>query len=62
MFDIPSGEVLLQGLMNGVLMGCIYALMTALPGTKGELLGYHQASHAESGTAVTCSAVAFWEA
>jgi len=29
MFDIPSGEVLLQGLMNGVLMGCIYALIAA---------------------------------
>jgi branched-chain amino acid transport system permease protein len=29
MLDIPSTEVLLQGLLNGLLMGCIYALIAA---------------------------------
>ena len=29
MFELPSSEVLIQGLMNGVLMGCIYALIAA---------------------------------
>ncbi len=42
--------------------GCIYALMTALPEAQPELLRYHQAVHPEADTAVTCSAVAFWEA
>jgi len=41
--------------------GCIYALMTALPDTRPELLNYHQAADRSSDTCVTCSAVAFWE-
>ncbi len=41
--------------------GCIYALMTALPGSQAELLRYHQAVDPSSGTCVTCSAVAFWQ-
>jgi AmmeMemoRadiSam system protein B len=40
--------------------GCIYALRTALKGTQAELLRYHQAVDADSGTCVTCSAIAFW--
>jgi branched-chain amino acid transport system permease protein len=28
-FDVPSAEVLLQGILSGVLMGCIYALISA---------------------------------
>jgi len=40
--------------------GCIYALMTALPGARPELLRYHQAVDHPTGTCVTCSAVAFW--
>ena len=40
--------------------GCIYAMMTALPGAKAELLAYHQAAERESGTGVTCAAVAVW--
>ncbi len=40
--------------------GCIYALMTALPGAKAELLTYHQAADRQSGNGVTCAAVALW--
>lgn len=40
--------------------GCIYALMTALPGAKPELLGYHQAANPDAGNGVTCAAVALW--
>ncbi|MFB3819684.1 MAG: branched-chain amino acid ABC transporter permease [Candidatus Methylomirabilales bacterium] len=29
MFELPSAEVLLQGILSGVLMGCIYALISA---------------------------------
>jgi branched-chain amino acid transport system permease protein len=29
MLDIPSTDVLIQGLLNGILMGCIYALISA---------------------------------
>ncbi|HTX55016.1 MAG TPA: branched-chain amino acid ABC transporter permease [Candidatus Baltobacteraceae bacterium] len=29
MLQIPSAEVLIQGIMNGVLMGCLYALIAA---------------------------------
>jgi len=29
MLNIPSAEVLLQGILNGILMGCIYALIAA---------------------------------
>jgi branched-chain amino acid transport system permease protein len=28
-FEVPSAEVLLQGILSGVLMGCIYALIAA---------------------------------
>ncbi len=42
--------------------GCIYALTTAVAGAKAELLGYHQAVDQESGTAVSCSAMALWQA
>lgn len=42
-------------------VGCIYALMTALPNARPELLRYHQAADPQSGTGVTCSAIAFWE-
>lgn len=42
--------------------GCIYALMTALPNARPELLRYHQAVDVPAGTCVTCSAVAFWNA
>lgn len=41
--------------------GCIYALLTALNGAKGELLRYHQAVDASNDTGVTCCAAAFWE-
>ena len=41
-------------------VGCIYALMTALPDAKPELLRYHQAVDRDTGTCVTCSAVAMW--
>ena len=41
-------------------MGSIYVLMTALRGSKAELLKYHQAVDSESDTAVSCSAVALW--
>jgi AmmeMemoRadiSam system protein B len=40
--------------------GCVYALTTALPDARPELLRYHQAVDRPSGTCVTCSAVAFW--
>jgi len=29
MFNIPSAEVLIQGIMSGILMGCLYALIAA---------------------------------
>jgi branched-chain amino acid transport system permease protein len=29
MLQIPSGEVLIQGILNGILMGCLYALISA---------------------------------
>ncbi len=29
MLQIPSGEVLIQGVLNGILMGCLYALISA---------------------------------
>lgn len=41
--------------------GSIYALMTALPGARAELLQYHQTVDRESGTAVSCSAMALWQ-
>lgn len=41
--------------------GCIYALRTALEGAEGQLLRYHLAVDAPSGTCVTCCAAAFWE-
>jgi len=40
--------------------GCIYAMMTALPGGRAELLTYHQAVNREAGNGVTCAAVAVW--
>lgn len=40
--------------------GCIYAMMTALPGGRAELLSYHQAANREAGNGVTCAAVAVW--
>ncbi len=39
--------------------GCIYALMTALPGIKPRLLKYHQAVNHEARCAVTCAAAVF---
>ncbi len=39
--------------------GCIYALMTALPGIKPRLLKYHQAVNREAHCAVTCVAAVF---
>lgn len=41
-------------------VGCIYALMTALPDARAELLRYHQAADIKTETCVTCAAVAFW--
>lgn len=38
--------------------GCIFALLTALPGTQARVLKYHQAVHQPSQTGVTCAAVA----
>ncbi len=29
MLDLPSADILLQGILNGILMGCIYALIAA---------------------------------
>lgn len=37
--------------------GCIFALMTALPGAKARLVKYHQSVHEESQTGVTCAAM-----
>jgi AmmeMemoRadiSam system protein B len=37
--------------------GCIFTLLTALPGAKARLLKYHQAVHEESQTGVSCAAV-----
>lgn len=42
-------------------VGCIYALMTALPTATCEPLHYHQAADPPTGTGVTCTAAAFWE-
>lgn len=39
--------------------GCLYALRTALPRAQAELIGYHQAVDRETGTGVTCAALAF---
>ncbi|MDM8004925.1 MAG: AmmeMemoRadiSam system protein B [Phycisphaerae bacterium] len=41
--------------------GCIYAMMTALPGGRPELLTYHQAANPQAGNGVTCAAIAVWE-
>jgi MEMO1 family protein len=41
--------------------GSIYTLLTALPNAERQLIRYHQAVDAESGTCVTCSAAALWE-
>jgi AmmeMemoRadiSam system protein B len=41
-------------------VGCIYTLLTALPNAEPELLSYHQADDADSGTCVTSAAVALW--
>ncbi len=40
--------------------GCIFALTTALPDARRELLRYHQAADRSSGTGVTCAAMALW--
>ncbi len=37
--------------------GCLFALMTALPGAQARLVKYHQSVHEESQTGVTCAAV-----
>jgi len=42
-------------------IGCIYALMTAIPNAQPELLRYHQTADPETGTGVTSAAIAFWE-
>jgi len=42
-------------------VGSIYALMAALPDARPELLAYHQTVDAESGIAVSCSAIAVWQ-
>jgi len=42
-------------------VGCLYGLMTALPGAEAELLRYHQAVDEPSGTGVTCASIAFWD-
>jgi len=41
--------------------GSIYTLRRALPGARAELLRYHQTVDRDSGTAVSCSAMALWE-
>ncbi|HEY3243382.1 MAG TPA: AmmeMemoRadiSam system protein B [Phycisphaerae bacterium] len=40
-------------------IGCIYALLTALPDTRARILGYHQAVDEPTQTCVTCTAAAF---
>lgn len=40
--------------------GCLFALMTALPHARSEVLRYHQASDRPSGTCVTCASVVLW--
>lgn len=40
--------------------GCLYTLSVALRGARRQLLGYHQAIDADSGTGVTSCAMAFW--
>ena len=39
--------------------GCMFALLTALPGTRGQVVRYHQAVDRESQTCVSCAAVVF---
>jgi AmmeMemoRadiSam system protein B len=41
--------------------GSIFALAAAFPGARPELLKYHQAVDRETGTGVSCSAIAFWQ-
>lgn len=41
--------------------GSIYTLMSALSDARAQLLHYHQTVDRESGTAVSCSAVAMWQ-
>ncbi len=40
-------------------VGCVYALMAALPSARARVLGYHQAVDEPSQTCVTCAAVSF---
>ena len=40
-------------------VGCIYALMTALPDARGRQLEYHQAVDQDEQCSVSCAAVAF---
>ncbi len=62
----PDGEAFvgtIRGRQNRTRVcssGCLYALRTALADARAELLRYHQAADPESGTCVTCSAMAFW--
>ena len=42
-------------------VGCLYGLMTALPGAEAELLRYHQAVDEPSWTGVTCASITFWD-
>jgi len=42
-------------------VGCLFGLMTALPGAQAELLRYHQAIDEPSGTGVTCASIVFWD-
>ncbi len=39
--------------------GCMFALLTALPGARGRVVRYHQAVDRESQTCVSCAAVVF---
>jgi MEMO1 family protein len=39
--------------------GCMFALLTALPGARGQVVRYHQAVDRESQTCVSCAAVVF---
>lgn len=41
-------------------VGCLYAMVTALAGNRGELLRYHQAIDADNGVGVSCASMAFW--
>ena len=40
-------------------VGCIYALMKALPDASAAVVGYHQAVDHETQTGVTCAAAVF---